>query len=39
LAGFHANEVSGPPTALGVSMTSTYWFDRDREGDVDNGGD
>ena len=33
LKGFHANEVSGPPTPLGVSMTGTYWFDRDHEED------
>jgi hypothetical protein len=39
LAGFHATEVSGPPTAQGVSMTGTYWFDRDHEGDEDNGDD
>ena len=31
LKGFHASEVSGPPTPLGVSMTGTYWFDRDHE--------
>lgn len=36
LKGFHANEVSGPPTPQGVSMTGTYWFDRDHEGDEDN---
>lgn len=29
LAGFHAREVAGSPTSLGVSFTGTYWFDRD----------
>jgi hypothetical protein len=29
LAGFHAHDVSGPPTSIGVSFTGTYWFDRD----------
>jgi hypothetical protein len=33
LAGFHATEVAGPPTSLGVSITGTYWFDRDHHGD------
>jgi hypothetical protein len=39
LRGFHASEVSGPPTSIGVSMTGTYWFDREHEADEDNGGD
>jgi hypothetical protein len=39
LAGFHATEVSGPTTAEGVSTTGTYGFDRDHEGDEDNGDD
>lgn len=39
LAGFHAKEISGPPTGQGVSMTGTYWFDRDHEGDEDNSDD
>jgi hypothetical protein len=29
LAGFHAHDVAGPPTSIGVSFTGTYWFDRD----------
>ncbi|SRR6266576_2621938 len=33
LMGFQASEVSGPPTPQGVSMTGTYWFDRDHQDD------
>lgn len=36
LRGFHASEISGPPTALGVSFRGTYWFDRDRDRDDEN---
>ena len=35
--GFHATEVWGPPTSVGVSMAGTYWFDRGQEADGDNG--
>ena len=36
LRGFNARLVVGPPTPTGVSLTGTYWFDRD---DDDNGDD
>jgi len=37
LAGFHAHLVVGPPTSPGVfSLTGTYWFDRDHDGEDDN---
>src|SRR6202049_1782088 len=37
LAGFHAHVVVGPPTSPGVfSLTGTYWFHRDHDGEDDN---
>jgi hypothetical protein len=37
LAGFHATLMVGPPIKLGVfSVTGTYWFDREHDGNGDN---